>query len=54
MILIELKNNQIKRVYGLEMAMCQSSGHDMILGHVGLVWTIAKLKRFLNELGLRP
>lgn len=37
--------------------MCQSSGHDMVLGHgghVGTAWPIEKLNPFINELGLRP
>lgn len=44
-------------VYGLEMAMFQSSGHDMILGHGGHggpTWPITNFNPFLNELGLRP
>lgn len=57
MSLIELKNNQVKRVCVLEMATCQSRGHDMIFGHgmhVGPAWPIAKLNPLLNELGLGP
>ena len=41
----------------LEMAMCQISAHDMILGHgghVGPAWPIAKLNPFLNELSPGP
>lgn len=57
MILIECKNNQVKGVYGLEMAMCQSGSHDIILGHGGHggpSWRIAKLNLLLDELDLGP
>jgi hypothetical protein len=52
-----MKKETVQILYGLEMAMCQSSGHDMILGHGGHggpAWPIAKLNPLLNELGFGP